>query len=291
MVESNNAKGGTTLAAARSVFRFAILPHVTADSTSWRLIVDGDLPGAHNMARDVAILEAVSEGKSPPTLRLYGWDPPCLTLGRHQGDEAADFLFCSAEDIDVVRRPTGGRALLHHLELTYSVVAPLGEGPLPRGLQDAYRMICGALVQAMQALGVNAELTEGDVNLQLPGPRSTVPCFEAPAGGEVVVGGRKLIGSAMRAHAGAILQHGAIVLDWNGRLQAGSMGLKDDASLRARITTLRDEISHEVPRPVLERTLIEAFSSSLGAGFEQGQPTVVELNRQNELFRSLLVDA
>ena len=113
--------------------------------------------------------------------------------------------------------------------------------------------------------------------------------FEA-AGGEVVVRNRKLIGSAMRAHAGAILQHGAIVLGWDGRLQAGSMGLKDDASLRARITTLRDEISHEVPRPVLERTLIEAFSSSLGAGFEQGQPTVVELNRQDELFRSLLVD-
>ena len=269
---------------------FAILRRVTAESTTWRLIIDGDLPGAHNMARDVAILEAVSECQSPPTLRLYGWDPPCLTLGRHQGDEAADFLFCSAEGIDVVRRPTGGRALLHHLELTYSVVAPLGEGPLPRGLQDAYRMICGALVQAMQALGVNAELTEGDVNLQLPGPRSTVPCFEAPAGGEVVVGGRKLIGSAMRAHAGAILQHGAIVLDWNGRLQAGSMGLKDDASLRARITTLRDEISHEVPRSVLERTLIEAFSSSLGAGFERGQPTVVEFNRQDELFRSLLVD-
>jgi len=257
---------------------------------SWRLVVDSDLPGAINMARDVATLEAVSTGRSSATLRLYGWDPPCLTLGRHQGNEAADFNFCLAEGIDVVRRPTGGRALLHHLELTYAVVALLGKGELPRGLQDAYRLICGALVEAMQALGVEAELTSGNVNLQLPGPRSTVPCFEAPAGGEVVVGGRKLIGSAMRAHAGAILQHGAIVLDWNGWLQAGSMGLKDDASHRARITTLRDEISHEVPRPVLERTLIEAFSSSLGAGFEQGQPTVVELNRQDELFRSLLVD-
>ena len=263
---------------------------MTADPTPWRLIVDGDLPGASNMARDLAILEAVSEGVSPPTLRLYGWDPPCLTLGRHQGDEAADFDFCSAEGIDVVRRPTGGRALLHHLELTYAVVAPLGRGPLPRGLQDAYRMICEALVQAMRTLGVNAELTGGDVNLQLPGPRSTVPCFEAPAGGEVVVAGRKLIGSAMRAHAGTILQHGAIVLDWNGRLQAGSMGLKDDTSLRARITTLRDEISHEVSRPALERTLIEAFSSALGARIEKGQPSVVELNRQDELLGSFLVD-
>jgi len=263
---------------------------MAAESAPWRLIVDGDLPGAHNMARDVAILEAVSEGHSPPTLRLYGWDPPCLTLGRHQGDEAADLAFCAAEGIDVVRRPTGGRALLHHLELTYAVVAPLGRGPLPRGLQEAYRMICGALVQAMGALGVKAELTGGDVNLQLPGPRSTVPCFEAPAGGEVVVGGRKLIGSAMRAHGSAILQHGAIVLDWNGRLQAGSMGLKDDASLRARITTIRDEISHELSRPALERILVEAFSSVLGARLENGQPSIVEHDRQEKLSGSFLVD-
>jgi lipoate-protein ligase A len=212
----------------------------------WRLLIDGALPGASNMARDVAILEAVSAGEAKPTLRLYDWDPPCLTLGRHQGVDAADLEFCRREGIDVVRRPTGGRALLHHLELTYAVVAPLGVGPLPRGLQEAYRAICGALVRAMRALGVDAELTGGEVNLQLPGPRSTVPCFEAPAGGEVVVGGRKLVGSAMRAHAGTILQHGAIVLDWDGRLQAGAMGLADDSGLRPHITTLSDEMSQPV---------------------------------------------
>jgi lipoate-protein ligase A len=97
-------------------------------SAPWRLIIDGDLPGANNMARDVAILDAVAEGESPPTLRLYGWDPPCLSLGRHQGVDAADLSFCRAQGIDVVRRPTGGRALLHHLELTYSVTAPHGAG-------------------------------------------------------------------------------------------------------------------------------------------------------------------
>ena len=121
---------------------FVILPRMTTEAIRWRLIVDGDLPGALNMARDVAILEAVSDGESPPTLRLYGWNPPCLTLGRHQGVEAADLEFCSTEGIDVVRRPTGGRALLHHLELTYALVAPFGTGPLPSGLQDAYRSIC-----------------------------------------------------------------------------------------------------------------------------------------------------
>jgi lipoate-protein ligase A len=262
---------------------------VTADSTPWRLIIDGDLPGARNMARDVAMMEAVSRGESLPTLRLYGWDPPCLSLGRHQEMDAADLEFCRRQGIDVVRRPTGGRALLHHLELTYAVVAPLGREPLPRGLQDAYRSICGALVQAMRALGVEAELTGGDVNLQLPGPRSTVPCFEAPAGGEVVVGGRKLIGSAMRAHGSAILQHGAILLDWDGRLQAGAMGLEDDSVLRPHVTTLASELGRQTSREDLEKSLVEVFTAELGIGCETGQPSDAERAREQELIGSFPV--
>jgi lipoate-protein ligase A len=260
-----------------------------AETTLWRLIIDGLLPGATNMARDVAMLEAVSKGESPPTIRLYGWDPPCLSLGRHQGTEAADLEFCSAEGIDVVRRPTGGRALLHHLELTYAVVAPVGVDPLPRGLQEAYRSVCGVLLHAMRALGVDAELTGGEVNLELPGPRTTVPCFEAPAGGEVVVGGRKLIGSAMRAHGSTILQHGAILLDWNGRLQAGSMGLQDDSKLRPHVTTLRDETSQEFERPKVEATLIASFSEILGSTFEEGRLTGAEAVREADLEASFVV--
>ena len=256
----------------------------------WRLVVDGNLPGARNMARDVALLEAVADGKTPSTVRLYGWDPPCLSLGRHQGIEAADLEVCRAEGIDVVRRPTGGRALLHHLELTYAVIAPLAEGPLPSGLQEAYRVICSALVSAVRTLGVDAELTGGEANLQLPSPRSTVPCFEAPAGGEVVVGGRKLIGSAMRAHAGAILQHGAILLDWDGHLQAGALGLADDASLRPQITTLRDELGRELSRAVLEETLVEAFGSELEVEFKTEQPGDAERARERALIDSFAID-
>jgi lipoate-protein ligase A len=262
---------------------------MAAEATHWRLIVDGDLRGTHNMARDVAILEAVSDGHSPPTLRLYGWDPPCLTLGRHQGVEAADLDFCRAEGVDVVRRPTGGRALLHHLELTYAVVAPLGQAPLPRGLQDAYRSICGTLVEAVRALGVEAELTGGEVNLHLPAPTSAIPCFEAPAGGEVVVRGRKLIGSAMRAHAGAILQHGAVVLDWDGRLQAGAMGLADDAGLRPHITTLAAELGRDPLRSELESVLVRAVSDELGVTLSERKLSEGELAREEELAPSFAV--
>ena len=259
-------------------------------TTTWRLIRDGAFPGARNMARDVAMLEAVARGDAPPTLRLYGWDPPCLSLGRHQGLEAADLGFCRANGIDVVRRPTGGRALLHHLELTYAVVAPLGEGPIPRALQDAYRRICEPLVAACRSLGIAARLTPGEVNLQLPGPASTIPCFEAPAGGEVVVGGRKLIGSAMRAHGGAVLQHGAILLDWDGRLQAGSMGMLDDRSLRASVTTFAEQLGRPCPPPELEQAVLEAFRHVFGITLVDSPLTEAEALQEHLSEASFRVD-
>lgn len=237
----------------------------------WRLISDGARSGAANMARDVAILDAVAAGESPPTVRLYQWDPLCLTLGKHQRLDAVDLDFCRGNGVDVARRPTGGRALLHHLELTYSVVAPLARDPMPRALQEAYRLICRALVDACRRLGVAAELTGGEVNLRLPNPTSTVPCFEAPAEGEVVVAGRKLIGSAMRASGGYILQHGAILLDWDGVLQAGALGLEDDRTLRTKITTFRDELGRTVARSELEPVLVGSLADTLGITLEPGE--------------------
>ena len=253
---------------------------------TWRLLSDGDLPGARNMARDVALLESVSENRGAPTLRLYGWSPPCLSLGRHQGVNAADLDFCAEHGIDVLRRPTGGRALLHHLELTYSLVAPLGRGPIPRHMQEVYRRICEPLVTACRTLGVRAELTTGEVNLQLPGPASTVPCFQAPAGGEVVVAGRKLIGSAMRSHLGAILQHGAILLDWDSEMQAGSMGLDNDRLLRPTITTFAEQLGSAPELDQLGNALIKAFSDHLGVHFEAGEPSVAESAREEELINT-----
>jgi lipoate-protein ligase A len=235
------------------------------------------------MARDLALLEGVSAGSSPPTLRLYAWTPPCLSLGRHQPDTVADLAFCRRHGLDVVRRPTGGRAVLHHLELTYAVVAPLGRGPLPLHLQDTYRRLCGALVRACTTLGVPACLTSGDVNLHLPGPRSNQPCFKQPAGGEVVVGARKLVGSASRTHRGAILQHGAILLDWDGALQAGAMGLPDDRSLRPHITTFAEQLGRAPTRDHLERVITAAFVEELGVDLEPGELTAEEAERAREL--------
>jgi lipoate-protein ligase A len=243
------------------------------------------------MGRDMAVLEAVVAGRARPMLRLYGWIPPCLSLGRHQGLEAADLVACSAHGVDVVRRPTGGRAVLHHLELTYSVVAPLATGPLPRALQDAYRALCRPLVTACRELGVAAELTGGEVNATLPGPRTVVPCFKAPAGGEVVVAGRKLIGSAMRVTAGVVLQHGAMLLGWDGELQARTMGLSDDHLLRPFITTFRDQLGQVPEQQQLEAAVAHAFATELGLELEPGELSQAERERAVELARTVAIQA
>jgi lipoate-protein ligase A len=141
-------------------------------------------------------------------------------------------------------------------------------------------------VKAVQDLGVDARLTGGEVNLQLPGPRSTAPCFEAPAGGEVVVGDRKLIGSAMRAHAGTILQHGAVLIDWDNELQIGAMGLGNDSSLRHQVTTLAEELGRKPSRQEIETTLIATLSTELGLTLAKETLSEVEEARSHELASS-----
>lgn len=252
-------------------------------SSRWRLLVDGERRGAENMARDLAVLEAVGAGDSPPTVRLYRWRPPCLSLGRHQPEGTVDLGFCAREGIDVVRRPTGGRAVLHHLEQTYSVIVPRHGSELSGRLEERYRTVCAALVEASRALGVSARTTPGEVNIGLPRPDSAVPCFKAPAGGEVVVSGRKLIGSAMRATPEAVLQHGSILLGWDGRLQAGALGLADDSGLTPHVTTFAAELGEAPVLELLQRELIGAFESAFGVRLASGEASPREEARAAEL--------
>ncbi|HQT94024.1 MAG: hypothetical protein B7Z61_06945 [Acidobacteria bacterium 37-71-11] len=232
----------------------------------WRLIVEGAQGGAWNMAVDEALAEAVDAGRSAPVLRLYRWSPPCLSLGFSQPYEAADAGFCAARGADVVRRPTGGRAVLHHLELTYAVAAPLGRGPFTHDLQAVYRTICRALVVGLRAVGVPAELSGAPADGMIK-PTQAIPCFVGPAAGEVVVGGRKLVGSAMRRVGNSILQHGSILEGWDGALQAGCLGLADDSSLRSAVVTVGELLcgAPEVGR--LEVAIADGFADTLAVAF------------------------
>ncbi len=250
----------------------------------WRLLLDGVRPGARNMAVDEALAESVDRGRSGPVLRLYRWEPACLSLGFAQPAAVADASFCAAHGIDVVRRPTGGRAVLHHLELTYAVIAPLRMPRFTGDLQAAYQTICRALVAGLRTLGVPAELSGTPEGGHIR-PTQAVPCFVGPAAGEIVSSGRKLVGSAMRRAGTAILQHGSILEGWDGPLQAGCLGLADDSSLRSAVITL-SEILGAAPDPRrLAEAVAHGFAEVFGAGFVASKLTADESARADLLVR------
>jgi lipoate-protein ligase A len=253
-------------------------------TVEWRLLVDPPARGAWNMAVDEALAEAVDEGASPSVVRFYGWSPPCLSLGASQPFTAADTAFCAAEGIDIVRRPTGGRAVLHHLELTYLVTARLGRNPFTHELQEVYRSICRALVVGLRGLGVAAEVA-GDPPEPLIRPVQAIPCFVGPAAGEVVVAGRKLVGSAMRRVGGTVLQHGALLVGWDSRLQAGCLGLADDASLRAAVVTLGDLLAVQPGSGAVADALAAGFAEHFDVALSPSRLTAAEATRARVLER------
>lgn len=173
---------------------------------SWSVSLDAaGRSGAHNMACDVTLLRQARDGAA--FLRLYRWDPPCLSFGRHEpAARRYDRDRIVQLGLDTVRRPTGGRAVWHHAEVTYAVA---GAAALFGSLREAYAAIHAMLADALRTLGVRTELAAGDRSPAAPGAGA---CFAAPVGGEVVVSGRKLVGSAQVREAGAFLQHGSILL-------------------------------------------------------------------------------
>jgi len=199
----------------------------------WRFLESPVLRGAVNMACDQALFESVQDGGAP-VLRFYRWAPACLSLGRNQvvADPEAVARATSARGFDLVRRVTGGAAVLHDRELTYSAAVPVGVLGSPR---ETYLAINRALVAGLRRLGVAAEVAGGTLGGRSAGAGGRGggaagaaplvawdnPCFQAPAPGEVVVGGLKLVGSAQRCERRTLLQHGSILL-------AGDQGVVAD---------------------------------------------------------------
>src|SRR4030095_1377436 len=173
----------------------------------WSLLLTPPLTGAENMALDEALLERASASGSA-VMRVYTWSEPTISFGRHQAARGTyDPGRARARGIAVVRRPTGGRSLLHHREITYSVTAPAN---LAGSLRESYARINRLLVGGLRRLGVSVDVA-GPRERALP--PSAAPCFERPVAGELVVDGRKLVGSAQWRDQGAMLQHGSILIE------------------------------------------------------------------------------
>ena len=160
------------------------------------------------MAIDQALLDR-AERQGESWLRLYQWAPFCLSFGRHEpATRRYDPERIAELGLDTVRRPTGGRAVWHAEELTYAVAAPSARfGSLPA----AYLEIHGMLADALRGLGAGVTLAP---RVRTP-PLDAGPCFSQPAGGEIMIGGRKAVGSAQLRQGGALLQHGSILLEDN----------------------------------------------------------------------------
>jgi lipoate-protein ligase A len=231
------------------------------------------------MALDEALLASAIETGSP-TLRFYCWSGPWLSLGYRQRLDVEHLAACTGAGVGVVRRTTGGRAVLHGEDLTYAVVAR--EETLPAGLAATYAFVAEVLQQALAALGVVAE----------PAPRRAAArrgeafdCFAEPAADELCAGGRKLIGSAQRRAGGGVLQHGSI------RLGPDRSEVRQAAGFEPGVATSLSELGVDFGVESLISACCEAFGQRLGAGLEPGVLSPVELEdaRDRQAARTLRI--
>lgn len=248
---------------------------MTHGAPIWRLVMSGPVPGAMNMALDRAVLVGRAEGTSPPTLRLYSWEVPTVTLGRFQPVGQVDLAACAARGYDVVRRPTGGRGVLHDDELTYSVVASLQEG-VPRGVAASYRFISAALAEAYGRLGVGAELTARN-----RGSAGAGACYLHATPADLSLGAAKLSGSAQVWKDDAVLQHGCFVVSRDVQAEAEVFRLDAAGSrdLGATTATLEQALGSRPSTDAIAEAVVRAFEAVLGIRLEPGELTPEELER------------
>ena len=234
------------------------------------------------MAIDEAILTAVAEGQSPPTLRFFAWEPPCLSTGYNQAmmDEV-DITRCQQASVDVVRRPTGGRAILHTDELTYSIVAPQGEPRVAGGVVESYRRLSAGLVRGLRFLGVDVVQAEAGHGQDAV---VSAACFDAPSAYEVTAGGKMLVGSAQVRRKKVVLQHGSLPLQGDITriccyLVVPSEERRDELcqELRARATSLELVLGRVVPFDQVVEALVKGFSGALNLSLEPGELSEHEL--------------
>ena len=237
--------------------------------TRWRLLDTGALPGALNMAVDEALLRLHEQGASTPTLRLYQWRPPAVSLGYFQRRHGLNLEMCRRLGLDIVRRPTGGRAVLHLYDLTYAVVAGAAEG-LSASAEATYRLLCEGLLEGLRLLGVEAEM--GRESSKPPQPEV---CFLRASAADIVHRGSKFIGSAQTWRGSSLLQHGSIVLAPQTGALAAVFGA-GVAELEARLTSLSEILGRSVEAAEVGEAIRTGLGHVLRVAFEPGELTPEE---------------
>ena len=256
---------------------------------TWRLLITPPARGAWNMALDESILEHIGRGESLPTLRLYAWDPACLSLGHAQPFADVDMARLRERGWEVVRRATGGRAILHTDEITYSVIAPTDEPRVAGTVLESYNRLAQALLLAVQKLELPVEMKEGRTeNGASPNP----VCFEVPSTYEITVDGKKLIGSAQARKKEGVLQHGSLPLTGDlaricQALVFENESARADASKRllARAATVESALGRAVRWETAAQAFMHAFESQLGLCLQEGGLSESESKRTDDLVK------
>lgn len=231
----------------------------------WRLLSHEARDGAWNMAVDEILLSGRAEGSSPPTLRLYAWERPTVSLGRFQALDGVDIEACEESGVAIVRRPTGGRGVLHDDEVTYAIVAGTADG-VPRGTAASYRHISGGLVAAYRLLGVAADIT------RRPRGGDAAACYLHSTAADLSLGAAKLSGSAQRWQGDTCMQHGSLVRTHDVLLEGRVFRLDPDGvSKLARTTATLADALGEAPEPDAVRdAIVLGFEHALGVRLEPG---------------------
>ena len=256
---------------------------------TWRLLITPPAPGSWNMAVDEAILLHIGRGHSPPTLRLYAWSPACLSLGYAQPSSDVDLSRLNARGWEVVRRATGGRAILHTDELTYSVIAPNDEPCVQGTVLESYNRLAHALLMAVRSFEVAVEIKE-EKNAE--SSTNSPVCFEVPSTYEITVNGKKLIGSAQARKKEGVLQHGSLPLTGDLAricqvLDFENESAREDAANRLleRATTIEFALGRGISWETAAQAYVGAFESELGIEFETGDLSGSESKTADELVR------
>ena len=254
----------------------------------WRLIKTPPARGAWNMAVDEAILESTTQEINPPTLRLYAWDPPCLSLGYAQPVSDVDTAALQARGWEMVRRPTGGRAILHTDELTYSVCGPDRDPILAGDILSSYQRLSSAILAALQhiGLGVKALPKEKEETGAQPEPI----CFEIPSNYEITIHGKKLVGSAQSRRIGGVLQHGTLPLTGDLTRITQALVFPDKAArktagerLLQRAATIESSLGSAISWDQAAETFIAGFETVLYLDLQPADLSPEELARAEEL--------
>ena len=228
--------------------------------------------GIYNMALDEELLARAQAGEEKPLLRLYAWKPPSVSLGRFQKIETAvNAEACKQHGFDIVRRITGGRAVLHDKELTYSIIARIDNPLFPGTVLGTYKVIATGLLAGLKNLGIPAEIVSrgGRHAERVDKNAKEAACFSSPSWYEILVNGRKIVGSAQRRVSGAFLQHGSILMDYDPRLEAEVIprGCAGDV-----VTCIKRELGRDVPLDEVKQAFVQGFAEAWGVEFINAEP-------------------